>query len=243
MTLKVVSFNLWTDPVLRTERSKWVYTQILQEKPDIILFQQVCNNNVLELIKKFRKLNYKYTVSNNGRAAYELICSKWPILDHKFNRYSTSKKGRGLLWADLNVNGTIITVASTQLDQEANDIKKRVGQLDCILKFLANRRRTTIIGCDTGFLKDEGYDLRGTVWQDAWVSSGKNQLTQYTYDSNRNTNITESVQSRPDRIYYQGAFTELEYELLGTTGCCGTAQVNPSNHFGIRLTIKGAALL
>jgi hypothetical protein len=238
ITLTVVSFNMWAESFLKTERTDWVYKHILKEKPDVILFQEVSNSNVLELAKKLRKLDYHYKVANEKRTVYELICSRWPIVDHKFNRYSTSKKGCGLLWADLKIKGNIVTVGSTQLDQDPDEDQKRLGQLDCILKFLANHNHTTIVGCDTGFRKNEGYDLQGTQWKDSWVESGKNKLAQYTYDFNRNKNITERVQTRPDRIYYQGAFKEPYYELLGTLAMCGSAKVNPSDHFGIKLTIQ-----
>ncbi len=238
ITLTVVSFNMWADSFLKNERTEWVYKHILKNKPDVILLQEVSNSIVLDLTKKLRRLDYQYKVANEGRVVYELICSKWPIVDHKFNRYSTSKKGNGVLWADIKINGNIVTVASTQLDQEPEEFQKRLGQLDCIMKFLANRYHTTILGCDTGFGRGEEYDLRGTRWKDAWVTSGKNKLAQYTYDFNRNKNITEQVQTRPDRIYYQGAFTDPDYELVGTLATCGAIKVNPSNHFGIQLTLR-----
>nr|QBK87103.1 MAG: endonuclease/exonuclease/phosphatase family protein [Marseillevirus LCMAC201] len=232
MILKVVSFNLWSDPFLKNERTEWVYTHIIKEKPDIILFQEVSNSNVLELTKKLRKYNYQYKVVSEGRTVYEMICSKWQITNHKFNRYSTSKTNRGLLWADLRINGSIVTVASTQLDQGTGEIQKRLGQLDCILKSLANLHHTTIIGCDTGFIK-ENYNL--SHWKDAWVSTGK-KVPQYTYDSKRNKNITKNIQTRPDRIYYQGGITDPIYELIGTAECCGLLNANPSTHFGICCT-------
>ena len=234
MILKVVSFNLWSDPFAKNERTEWVYTHIIKEKPDIIFFQEVSNSNVLELTKKLRKHNYQYKVVSEGRTVYEMICTKWNIANHKFNRYSTSKTGRGLLWADLKINGSIVTIASTQLDQDAGDTKKRLGQLDCILNFLANHHHTTIIGCDTGFIK-ENYNLSGTNWKDAWVSSGK-KLPQYTYDSNCNKNIASRLQTRPDRIYYQGGLTDVSYELVGTAETCGSIKTNPSTHFGIWCT-------
>lgn len=237
-TLTVVSFNMWADPFLKKDRLEWVYKNIIKERPDIILFQEVSNSIVLELAKKLRKLDYQYKVANENRTVYEMICSKWPIINYKFSRYSTSNTHRGVLWADLKINDKKVTVASTQLEQGPESLDKRLGQLDCILKFFANRHHTTIVGCDTGFVKGENYDLRGTKWKDAWISSGKNKLAQYTVDFNRNKNITEQVQNRTDRIYYQGPFVDPVYSLVGTTGECGNIKVNPSNHFGIELRLR-----
>lgn len=236
--LTVVSFNVWADSFLKPERTKWIFKHILKERPDVILFQEVSNSNVLEITKKLRKLNYQYKVANESRNVYELICSRWPIVDHKFNRFSTSAQGRGVLWADIKINDNVVTVASSQLDQGLDETQKRIGQLDCVLKFLANRHHTSIVGCDTGFKRGENYDTRGTRWQDSWITAGKNKLAQYTYDFNRNKNVTEQVHTRPDRIYYQGDFIDPDYELIGTMGSCGTAKVHPSNHFGIKLNIR-----
>ncbi len=224
-TVTVISFNLQSTTEKQT---KWISNHILTKKPDVILFQEVNNGILLKLVEKLRNHSYHYKIANERRKTYELIASRWPITNHSFKRYSTSRRGHGILWANLNIFNDVITVASTQLDQE--NIHKRIGQLDCILDFFAERGNSTIIGCDTGFLRRENYNLEGTDWNDAWWDAGRNKFAQYTIDCNRNKNT--QMQARPDRIYYIGEFDEPTFELIGTQ------TTEQPFHFAIKLTLQ-----
>ena len=225
-TITVISFNLQSTT---GKQNKWISNHILTEKPDVLLFQEVNNAILLKLVKRLRKLNYYYKIANERRRTYELVASRWPIAKHSFKRYSTSRKGHGVLWADLNIFNDVITVASSQLDQE--NVSKRTGQLACILDFFTKRGNSTIIGCDTGFLKGENYNLKNPYWEDAWWNTGRNKYAQYTIDCNRNKNT--QMQARPDRIYYIGEFGEPTFDFVGTQDT-----EYPFIHFAIKVTLQ-----
>jgi hypothetical protein len=232
MNITLISFNVWQEPILKKERTEWIYENILKNKPDIILLQEVTNSILLEFVSELRNSNYQYKISNSNRKVYEIICSRRPILNYNFKRFSTSKSGKGIMWVDIKLNSETITVASAQLEQGEENYNKRIGQLSCILNFLAEKRKV-ILGCDTGLLKDDHFDgnIVRDEWRDAWIDGGKNKFAQYTIDSNRNTYA--KTQARPDRIYYLG-FTQKEstFELIGTN-----ETKPPSMHFGLKVTI------
>ena len=231
MTLTIISFNMWDNPTLKNERAKWVYENIIQQKPDIILLQEVTNSILLELVSELRNAGYQYKISNNKlRKVYEMICSRRPIIAHKFKSFSTSNTNRGILLADIQLQNDYITVASTQLEQGESNYTKRVGQLSCVLDFLEENDHNVIIGCDTGFLKDEYFSINKDKWKDAWIDE-KNKFARYTIDSNRNNYA--KIQARADRIYYLGFIhKEPTFELIGTE-----EGKHPSMHFGIKITI------
>lgn len=230
----VISFNIWSGEYCKRERTEWLLNNVIDQAPDILLLQEVSNANVLEITARLREKKYEYKVANAGRKVYELIASKWPINDYAFSKFSTSRTGRGLLWAIVKIRGKPVTIGCAQFEQTPSEVKKRIGQLDCAQSFLAQRGQNCIFGCDTGFQPDELYTL--PEWNDAWSVAGKNQLAMYTIDSKRNTHFDDKqlTQSRPDRIYYQGNFKNSTYTLLGTEQTSG---VHPSTHFGIKMTL------
>lgn len=234
--LKIVSFNIWDNKFLKTERLEWFYKHIIKNRPDIILFQKVTKENAIFLSKKLLKYKYNYKISSECRNSFELIAARWPIQSFKFNRYSTSQESNGILWAVITVNDQEIVIASSKLDQAST--AKKYGQLDCALKSLANRSKNCIFGCDTSLQLDEKYTIFNN-WNDAWEATGKNELYSTTYDI-KNKNVTEDSCTRQDRIYYRGAFKNAMFELIGTEPSCpfGKEMVQPSTHFGLLLRLE-----
>jgi len=208
-SISIISFNSVPEKSL-----KWLSKCIHTENPYIALFQGVTNQTVMPIIAKLRKYSYQYKVSNDKRKVYEIIACKRPIVDSIFKRFSTSKTGKGILWANILIDDQTITLASTSLEQ--GDELIGMGQLDCITEFF-DKQGQTIIACDTGFKGK--YE---TEWNDAWHSAGKNSLAQYTVEDG-------SLRYRPDRIYYNG-FDDPTFELLSRT--------EKLPHFPIKLTLQ-----
>jgi hypothetical protein len=237
ITLNIVSFNIWNDPYYQKERLKWIKENILKNKYDIILFQEVNNNIILELTKKLRKLNYNYKISNNKRNTYEIICSIYPIINYKFQKFSNSNTNKGLLWITIRINNKNILIANTQLEQTSNTLISE-NQLKCVFNFLSqmNNINNIILGCDIGKLSNISIDNK---WNDAWITNGKNKYEQYTYNSYINKNIillkNKHKQIRSDRIYYTGNFIEPELRFIGTIPI--NNNIYPSTHFGLHLKI------
>ena len=153
MQFKIICFNLWANSYLAKERLKWVLDFINREHPDILLLVEVTNEIVLDLVQFLRIAGYFFKVSNESRTVYEIVCSRWQITNSKFSKYSTTTSDRGMLWAEIQLQETIVCIAAAQLDSSPAPFSRQLGQFDCILKFL-NSRKTVILYCDTQVIDD-----------------------------------------------------------------------------------------
>lgn len=234
--LTIISYNLWAKNTLKKDLLEWIQKNIIDLRPDVILFQEVTNAIVVDLTTKLRISGYQFKISNQSRNEYEMICSKWPIRDFKFKRFSNSPTYRGVLWCIIVIDGRNILVANSQLEQDINNFEKRTGQLQCLFDSFSKSKYYVIMGCDTGLRPKE--EVENKLFQDAWIKTGKNKFARYTFDSERNSNVTEPIQSRPDRIYIKGDIDEISFQLIGTNFLSDKQKYNPSNRFGISFSFR-----
>ena len=226
--ITVISYNLWDKNPSKKDLLDWITINIINKKPDIILFQEVTNAIIIDLTTTLRQTNYQFKISNQSRENYEIICAKWPIVNFKFKKFSTTETKRGILWSCIKIEGKTFIIANSQLEQGPNFYHKRIGQLDCLFDFLSKSNNIVILGCDTGLYPDENYS--NDLLYDAWIETGKNKYAKYTYDSTRNSNISQSqpIQSRPDRIFFKGNLDDMSFQLIGTNFISDKYKLHPN---------------
>ena len=233
-TLHIIDFNVWHHDLYRKERLEWLIKMIKERLPEVLILQEVNNPIILDLTNELRYLGYQYKISEPHKGVYELLASRYIISNYKFNRYSNSPIGNGVLWADIKVHDEIVTIASTQLDNSP----KRREQLKCILNYFKTRQNPVIIGCDTKNPKGERLDIDESYWYDVWKMAGRNKYSRFTVDYQRNNNVDDGVQYRPDRVYVNRYFDKhhIYQNLIGTekmeNGCY------PSYYFGHEITAQ-----
>ena len=226
MIINLVSFHLWDDDYRWKERLNWFITNVVMGKPDILCLQGVSKRMLIVLVPTFLKLGYKYILNTVERGTFELIATLWQIGDWKFNRYSTSELGKGLLWCNLTIHGKTIGVATSELDLT----KFEMGQLTCSLKYLGEKFETCLFAI-SGKLEKKF----PSEWKDLWKSCGENKFYETTLDCKRNDNLYSKEEFRGDRILYKGKFNPISFNLIGTDKVCSGS--NPSTHFGIQSSI------
>jgi len=235
---EVTCMNIWKEKYLLQQRTEWIIHNIIESiQPDILLLQEVTNENVIDIIQALKEKKYQYRVSNEKRHVFEIIASKWNIIEFRFQKFSTSNLNNGILYCDIQVYNHRVTLASGNIDENLNGNE----QLNCALNFLSNHNKYIIYGVSS-HLGNELYPFKNERWKDAWVLSGKNKLNEYTYDFDKNINLTKNRKSRPDRIFTQGTNNIYKYELIGTLPICSSTptsklKVQPSTHFGIHCRI------
>lgn len=230
--LSILNFNLWNNSLYKKQRIDWFIKRINIDRPDVILLQEVNNSVILDLISLMKELKYEYFVSNTRNNSYEMICSHFRLLDYNYCTFSNSLENKGLLWADINYKGKIITIATSQLEQSINNDKKRLLQLDCSLTFLS-KKPLFFFGCDTGSFHNK-IDLKNKFY-DTWELSGENNFTEYTYDYKINKYIDDNIQARPDRLFTNKQFKDINFNLIGYEKI--SKDINPSIRLGILLKI------
>jgi exonuclease III len=251
---KVISYNIWFDSLLISERTLSLVNLIENLNPDAICLQEVRPNVYAYLISVLE--NYKYHFPKQLSKSYDCaIFSKYPIKKCLCYPYPNSTMGRSLLitkidvpYKENNITKRVEIVLTTthfeSLFKKVQLNKVKIEQFNLasgILDNLYKIYKNVILTADTNVLQheegkfDEFFD-KASMWSDSWSMKGS-ELSRYTYDSYKNVYLNNrfpnnKYRSRIDRILFKADNLVLEeFVMLGKRQ--GPDQIEISDHFGI----------
>ena len=250
-SLSIVSYNIWFDTYLATERIISLIVHLHETNSDIICLQEVKQNIYSILINNLCEYGYHYPKYIPGRYGC-VIFSKYPIEEGIIKNFSNSSMGRYMVVATINLNykeklnvpSLNIIIANTHFESLFyNKNSKKIEQYQTakkILDVLYKKYRNVIFCADTNILPHEEKEFIATdddLWYDGWKMKG-NKNNKYTFDGDSNIYLKikkKKYKSRLDRLLYRADSWKLnEFDILKTL----KGYLPPSDHFGIYGTFE-----
>lgn len=245
-TFTTISYNIWFEEYLTTERTNSLIKIINESNPDVICLQEVRPNIHTFLIHNLE--NYKYHYPEKLSKSYGCITfSKYPITKCLEYEFENSTMGRSLIITKIDhpYNKTEIVVTNTHFESLFNKKyinKPKIKQFEetsLILEGLYTEFKNVLLCADTNVLHHEENKFNeffdNNNWIDSWINRNSNVIHKYTYDSDHNVYLQEKFpnikyKSRIDRILFKGDNLILE-EFSMLKG--HDNMIEPSDHFGI----------
>ena len=247
--VKVISYNIWFEEILESERIESLLETLYNEDPDIICLQEVKPYVHEELKKKL--IGYDYCFPNKIKKSYGCcIYSKYKISECANFEYNNSKMGRELLIVkidypvlevDMGISKKDIIVANSHFESlfkrnfENKEKIEQYKESQKILDKLYDEYHNVIFCSDTNILDIEEDSFFPFGWKDCWKEKGKDDdKEKYTYDGKQNLYLQMRkipYQSRLDRIIYKSKILKCQdYTILKGAK---HNNIEPSDHFGI----------
>ncbi|MET0702178.1 MAG: endonuclease/exonuclease/phosphatase family protein [Mycobacterium sp.] len=241
--LTVATFNIWFDDYHAEPRYQAIADLLSRNRPDIMVFQEV-TPRALEVFLSQPWLRADYlraTVVGGDLGNYGmLLLSRLPIHRVTYTRLPT-RLSRGLLAAELTINGRTEVIGSVHLESGKAAVRLRERQLNTIFRILRKSESALLLG-DFNMRDGENGNIKAP-YRDLWPLL-RPQDAGYTEDTDINLTRWDSKnkhrQVRFDRVLLKGRhWTATDIELLGTEPISpALPRVFPSDHFGVhcRLT-------
>lgn len=241
MEMKILTWNIWSDPRHFSERIISMYDII--DGYDFICLQEVTLESLQMFIEKFNNdYDFYYDISlvSIPNKYGEIIMAKkefncefqtisFPTSINRYTKY-------------INIlSYSNISIINVHLDSVfGNDSKTKQEQL----KYLDS----SVVKANLSIAESECFicgDMNLADEDQGWVELFKQIIdiggNQNTYDCEKNTNA-KLFSSRLDRIFYIGNKNyDIETSLIGTEIIPGL-EIHPSDHFGISLEITSSQL-
>lgn len=251
----VISYNVWFDETLTSERTASLIKLINDINPDALCFQEVRPHIYTFLITALG--NYRYHFPKKLSKSYDCVTfSKYPIKKCLEYPYNNSNMGRGIIIAKIDypyhettsdgvsVSKVDIVIANTHFEslfkkKHMNKIKIEQFEIASnILEELYQTYNNVILCSDTNVLDHEEEKFTeyfdDIMWLDTWKMKGS-ALSKYTYDSDNNVYLkgrfnNVKYKSRIDRILFKSDHLQLEeFNMIKGNGKI----IEPSDHFGV----------
>lgn len=216
--------------------------------------QNLCVLHLGFLIDSF---SFRYSMYHHIRANYfcAILVKKSPHAEYTSMatfEYPASIMGRYLLSIRIKYHGIAFTLLTTHLESTKNAARERKQQLTkCFSEMDKSKHDSHVILAGDLNIRDNEIDSIGGLPEgvyDAWVTSGGDKNTQFTWDVGENDNLKWTFKNKPklrfDRMLYTcGTNREMNVESFQLVGkgrleSCGRF---PSDHWGIlcEFTIHG----
>lgn len=228
MIFKLLSFNIWFEPVDFNQRMENIAEIIRIHKPDLICLQEVIPSSFSFLQNRFSA--YYFYPDKPSNTYFTVIMSKHLFVNKEFQKLSTTQ-ARDFKAVEINLDGIPINLGVIHLESHFISPEFKLEQYNFILEYFLTKENAIIAG-DTNITKrDEKYFVLPEPWKDIWIELGKDVRWQYSYDSKLNKYAEKPFRNRFDRIFYQGwDIYPISLKLVGTREREGTF---PSDHFGL----------
>ncbi|KAF4688828.1 Tyrosyl-DNA phosphodiesterase 2 [Perkinsus olseni] len=269
-TLKILSWNVdgldqHSDETDMTARAMTVASHIVDERPHVVLLQELIDFN-LTWLRRLLSEFYDFYIQSSPPLPYfvgilidrSAVAIRGPLVTDNF---ATTKMGRALLSLNGEVRLTTgdrvkVHIATAHLESTKAFARPRVEQLkesftDMRRSVAQNGSHLAIFGGDLNIrdeevrqaLSDERADIL-----DAWEASGRPKESEFTWDMRKNDNlgIKGKPKARFDRVYLTNSkdmkVSPQSFRLTGTERC-DMDEVKgkkrfPSDHFGIQFELK-----
>lgn len=246
--VSLLTYNICPDPFKLGKRLN-IVSDILDDKsPDIICLQGVTDSALQELFKKEWTSEYYFSNRRINRPHGEVSFSKYPIMNSENFQFKTTTQGNCMNVFDVSIPindgltyGEEFTIVNAELENLPHYSDYRKDQIFSTMNMLSSKKDCFLLA-DTKFTDQESDSVvLPSYWHDTYdVLSKQYDLSDltYTYDSEKNNNISGHDQFRSDRIIYKtNNWVPIMMELVGTTsintGETDTEKLFPSDHFGV----------
>ncbi len=249
--LSVLSYNIWFENTLETERLSSLIATIYFHNPDVVCLQEVRPNIYKILLQKLKE--YKYHYPKKIAHSYGcVIFSKHPISKFLVVPFDNSSMNRELIIAKIDYpyqkmhdQGVIVSTTHFESVFKRNVVNRvKIEQFSITQQTLDNvaDEYSNIIFCgDCNIMAQEEdcfFADDSEIWKDCWELKG-NDENKNTYDGENNIYLMlknhKKYKSRFDRILFRGDnFELLEFKLI--KGVDGFSE--PSDHFGVLSKFK-----
>lgn len=253
MNIKILSFNLWFEPIFEKERIIALSDVVKNENIDVLCLQEV-KPHILKILKNI--LEFDYCFPKNIRTSYGCaIFSKYPITKCLEYPFKNSSMGRTLVMSTIKIphgnSSREVLVATTHFESvfnKTNINREKVEQFNTTENVLNQLHKCVdhIILCvDSNLLQhEEDYFIdtsSGAVWKDLWKEKG-DEISKFTFDGEQNTYLKMKncpYRSRLDRVLYtHKTIKPLDYQLIRSTNLSYLPYLNGkpteiSDHFGV----------
>jgi len=240
--LRVLTWNVWFQPVKLRERIKAI-GKIIREKDPHIIFLQEVTPEIMEVTFKsewFAKSGYKCGQNILGLLQlpyFVLVISKLAYrMPGLTNNFINSGMGRSLRVDFLKFEGVPITAASTHLespvgpwmtggreDMFSPQRKAQLRQSFQVIEEKSKKEDFCIFGGDMNWndvlkrKRNDGLLPLPAGWKDCWIEDPIHKGDPgYTYDAKSNAMLSGYLQNRLDRIFWKGESLSLNrIEMVG----------------------------
>ncbi|MHA0287291.1 endonuclease/exonuclease/phosphatase family protein [Mycobacterium sp. C3-094] len=236
--LSVATFNIWFSDYHATARYQAIVDLLETYTPDVIALQEVTAAALdVFLGRPCIRKNYQ-SVAATGRDFGNyglLILSRLPV-SHAVYTHLPHSVGRGLLRANLTVNGQELAVCSLHLQSGKNASTIRAHQLDAVFRIAGTTENVVLCG-DFNLRDTENVDLPADC-ADAWATLHPNEEG-FTENTSVNLMLYDNKRKhrgvRFDRVLITGdQWAPACIDLLGTEPISrALPRVFPSDHFGL----------
>lgn len=229
MEFSLLTWNIWFDEHQREHRTKELYKEIQQHKPDIVALQEVTPTSMdvlTSLVKEY------HIVGAPIRQSYDtLILTKFPVLNWQRYQLPETKMGRNLLLAELIISDKTYHFGTFHLEslfRSKQDEQVKLSQLEYIEVITPPN---TILMGDTNFKNTTDISSKSNL-QDIYELIDMPKAYEYTYCGKTNKNIrNKRLNSRLDRIYLKSKERITSFYLMGM-------ETQPSDHYGVFASLK-----
>lgn len=237
--LTLTTYNIWFDSYFAQLRHQAIADLLFQDMPDVMVFQEVTPAALsLFLAQPWIRQHYRRLAVIGGHAGDYgmLMLSRLPINRATYTRLPI-RSPRGILRAEMTINGRPLTVCSVHLASGKASTRLRRWQLRRLYWALRRATDAVVLG-DFNMRDHENTQIPGR-YRDAWPALRPHQ-DGFTEDTSINLMRFDSKNKhrrvRFDRVLVKGdAWSPADIELLGTAPVASALpRVFPSDHFGVR---------
>lgn len=254
--MKVIQYNIYFGEHLGIDietRITTICDCLNHQNADVVCLQEVLQN-MFVFIATLLEDTYPYVFPNPkdglDTSYGTVIFSKYPIIKTIKHKYELTSMGRDIKLITIqHPEQDKIMICTTHFESEYNNgcMKKMYQYARCsdILNQLYKQYNVPIIFCsDTNICNkteskfDSAFSHTVGGWKDAWIETGSDPMSKYTFDSKSNPILIQRysnptmLQSRLDRILHLSNFDCTDCTLIGSEGNI------MSDHYGILCTFS-----
>lgn len=236
--LTLVTFNIWFGDHHALERYRAIANVLEPHAPDVIAFQEVTSEALAVFLAQpwIRQHYYRAAATGDdfGRTGL-LVLSRLPVSEVVYTHLPHSV-GRGLLQANLTINGRTLAICSLHLESGKTAAELRARQLDTVFRTVKATENVMLLG-DFNLRNAESIQS-AEPYTDAWPALRPFE-DGFTEDTSVNLMLSDTKtkrrQVRFDRVLIKGdQWIPAQIQLLGTAPIsCALPRVFPSDHFGV----------
>lgn len=215
--------------------------QIKDLNADVVCLQEVTPNRYARIVAGLDTYPYRYP--DRITQSYDTaILSKYPIIDKGKAEYSATQMRRSIIYITIYKSNRKICIATSHFESEFGarfgDMPTKLIQYaeaeDVLDQISADTKSTSVVFCadfnsnnqlcDTTLYKSFKFSSDSPInknWRDAWIESGIDQNSMYTYDSYSNPMLItmgsrgeKKYRSRLDRILHKSDLYVSRFQMI-----------------------------
>jgi tyrosyl-DNA phosphodiesterase 2 len=241
--LTLTTFNIWFDEYFAAQRYLAIGELLSRNMPDVMVFQEVTPAALKIFLAQpwIREHYLRAAATGPEYGNYGLLMLSRVPLDRVTYTPLATRMARGMLGAEVTVNGNPLVIAALHLESGKASSRLRARQLGRVFRTLRRTDGAVVLGDFN--MRDDENDRIEAAYTDLWPAL-RPRDDGFTEDTSINLMRLDSKdkhrQVRFDRVLLKGdRWTAVGIELLGTEPI-STAhpRVFPSDHFGVECHLK-----